>query len=239
MENLKANWFTEGLLDFEYKKYLLLAWLQHVQKEFGDIKLYPSLSELIFHYNNLHKFKTEREALRNQFPKSLDQDAIRELRLSWQHQLEDPDELKEISSIVEFSLPELQNHIEEGKSLFEHIESKIQIEPVGISPLYKREGYLLMYAGPRSVVDAYDYSVSFFENVGENYYGIRMEFVGSFEKNMVNTFESIKIDLHRSQRKYDNPATYLVSSSLSFPEEASLIPVTKRKFLTYLRKGEA
>jgi hypothetical protein len=237
MENLKANWFTEGLLDFEYKKYILLAWLQHVQKEFSAVKLYPSLSELVFHYNNLYAFKTEQEALRSQFPRNIDKDALRKYKLHWQSPVDDRDELKEISSIVEFSLPALQNHIEDGRSLFEHIDSSILIEPVGISPLYKREGYLLVYTSPEKKVDAYDYSISFFENVGENYYGIRMDYVHSFEKNMVNTFESMKIDLHRNHRKYDNPATYLVSSSFSFPEKASLIPVAKRKFLAYMRSA--
>lgn len=238
MENLNANWFTEGLLDFEYKKYVLLAWLQHVQKEFDAVKLYPSLSELVFHYNNLHKFKAGQEALRNQFPKSIDEEALRKLKLQSQNLTEDRDELKEISSIVAYSLPALHTHIEEGKSLFEHIDNSIQIEPVGISPLYKREGYLLVYTSPARKVDAYDYSISFFENVGENYYGIKMDYVHSFEKNMVNTFESMKIDLHRNHRKYDNPATYLVSCSYSFPEKASLIPVAKRKFLAYMRSSD-
>jgi hypothetical protein len=221
MKNLKANWFTEGLLNFEYKKYLLLAWLQHVQGEFNDSKLYPSLSDLVFHYNNLHQFREGQASLTKLIPEPLS------------------GELDELHSIVNFSIPELRLHIENGKSLFEHIESAIHIEPIGISPLYKREGYLLIYAAPKRQVDTYDYSISFFENVNENYYGIRMTHIDSFEKNMVNTFEAIKINLHRNQRKYDNPATYLVSTSLAIPSEASLIPVTKRKFLAYMRIADA
>ena len=53
MENLKDNWLTEGLIDFEYKKYQLLGYLQKVKDSFNRVELYPFLSDLVFHYRNL------------------------------------------------------------------------------------------------------------------------------------------------------------------------------------------
>ena len=55
--NLSKNWITEGIIDFEYKKYILLAYLQHIKSEFDERKLYPMLSDLFFHYQNLLQFK--------------------------------------------------------------------------------------------------------------------------------------------------------------------------------------
>ena len=57
MERLKHDWLTEGLMDFEYKKYILLAYLKDIREKFNKSQLYPFLSELIFHYNNLQKIK--------------------------------------------------------------------------------------------------------------------------------------------------------------------------------------
>ena len=53
MATLSKNWITEKLIDFEYKKYLLLAYLQQVSGQFDETRLYPSLSELIEHYKNV------------------------------------------------------------------------------------------------------------------------------------------------------------------------------------------
>ena len=53
MKNLSENWITEGWVDFEYKKYVLLAYLQHVESQVKEGKLYPPLGELVQHYSKL------------------------------------------------------------------------------------------------------------------------------------------------------------------------------------------
>ena len=53
MKTLSKTWFAEGYIDFELKKYTLLAYLQEVNKYFYENKLYPQLADLIFHNNNI------------------------------------------------------------------------------------------------------------------------------------------------------------------------------------------
>ena len=48
MNNLSETWFAEGYIDFELKKYTLLAYLQQVNKYFNENKLYPQLADVIF-----------------------------------------------------------------------------------------------------------------------------------------------------------------------------------------------
>jgi hypothetical protein len=57
MEKLSKDWLTQGLIDFEYKKYLLMAYLQTVKSSFGKVELYPFLADLVFHYRNLQAVK--------------------------------------------------------------------------------------------------------------------------------------------------------------------------------------
>ncbi|MDB5281955.1 MAG: hypothetical protein JWO06_1030, partial [Bacteroidota bacterium] len=63
METLDKNWLTDGLIDFEYKKYLLLSYLQQAGKNFDERKLYPKLSELVEHYKSLQLFKEKKLAV--------------------------------------------------------------------------------------------------------------------------------------------------------------------------------
>jgi hypothetical protein len=68
MKTLSSNWFFEDLLDLEYKKYVLLAYLQDVDKHFTQIKLYPQLNELVNHYRLLKRFMDQKNNLYLDFP---------------------------------------------------------------------------------------------------------------------------------------------------------------------------
>jgi len=71
MVTLSANWLTEGHIDFEYKKYLLLAYLQQVDANFQKVKLYPDLQDLVHHFHNLLGYKRQVEAIKQEFPKEV------------------------------------------------------------------------------------------------------------------------------------------------------------------------
>ncbi len=43
MDKLKDNWLTDGLIDYEFKKYQLLAYFKQVKESFQRIELYPYL----------------------------------------------------------------------------------------------------------------------------------------------------------------------------------------------------
>ena len=63
MKTLSETWFADGFIDFELKKYTLLAYLQEVNKYFNQAKLYPQLADVIFHYNNLVAFRENKKYL--------------------------------------------------------------------------------------------------------------------------------------------------------------------------------
>ena len=71
MIELTKNWITEKHIDFEYKKYILLAYLQDVKKNFDSTKLYPWLSELIEHYKNVLAVRDNKQNLVQHFPQRL------------------------------------------------------------------------------------------------------------------------------------------------------------------------
>ena len=63
MKELKFDWLTEGLIDFEYKKYILLAYLKEVRHNFSMNRLYPYLSDLVFHYRNLQQIQNNKKMI--------------------------------------------------------------------------------------------------------------------------------------------------------------------------------
>ena len=71
MKTLSETWFADGYIDFELKKYTLLAYLQEIDKYFNENKLYPQLADVIFHYNNLVAFRENKKFFRNNFRNNL------------------------------------------------------------------------------------------------------------------------------------------------------------------------
>lgn len=235
MEKLGSNWFLEGTLDYEYKRYILLAYLQHVAKEFAEVRLYPSFSELIFHYNNLTTFQEEKSKLQERFPKKLSEKELKRLKLVYEPSIPEDEQLKEVEEIVDYALPTIKTRLKEGKEIYEHIEEQIHIEPIGLTPLYQKEGYLLFRTEPMKQVKAFSYQIAFFENTDANFHGINVEYLDTFRLSLVDTYESIKHTLIKSYSKLPNPATWLLYAINPFPEEAALMPVAKRKMLAFLK----
>src|SRR6187549_2891077 len=114
MKSLSETWFADGYIDFELKKYTLLAYLQEVNKYFNENKLYPQLADVIFQYNNLLNFKANKEYLKQQFPKRLSQIDMQRLAVLYEAMIEDDEIMNELEEILQYSLSQLKGAIKGG-----------------------------------------------------------------------------------------------------------------------------
>jgi hypothetical protein len=237
MKTLSANWFTEGLIDLEYKQYLLLAYLNDVKESFAQTRLYPPLSELIFHYRNLENYQQMKQSLANRFPQSLSHfDAHNWTAVYIPHE-ETSDTLREIDQIVEFSIPQIRYSVQSGQELYEDLNRNINIEPIGLLPLYKNEGYMLLHMGNESTTHIYRYDVNIFYDGDERLTGIHVDYVTTMEKSITLNYEQMKVELIRTRKELPNPATYLVNSSQVIPIQETLLPITKWRMLQLVASG--
>ncbi len=234
MGKLNYNWVTESHIDFEYKKYVLLGYLKQVSDEFTESKLYPSLAELVTHYRNLLELRNNKESIEGGFPGIVKGVDLKNFKVLYEQMLEDDQLMREIESIIDFSIPQFEKHLSEGKRIYEFIESRINILPVGIMPLHNTEGYILLKYNPGSETMAYEYQITIFENPEEKYRALSTRYMGSFQQSVYNTFENIKHELIRYHKKMPNPATFLIESDLKIPFEESLFPIAKRALVRYV-----
>ncbi len=228
ISNLNRDWVTEGNLDVEYKKYLLLAYLQFVQQNFSQKKLYPPLSELIEHYRHLHLLKQGVGSLEGSFPKQLTGIDFQNARLVFERA-----ELKDVAmnslfEIIEFAIHSMAKPLENGKDIFDWVEQNLRIETVGLEPFYKSEGYMMIYTEGKPEIPVYRYQVSSLNLSDERYKGMSMQYVTTEKKSIVNSIEQIKLNLIKQWKDLPNPATYLFLSDYPMPFHETLLPVSKR-----------
>lgn len=228
MASLSPDWITEKRIDFEYKKYLLLGYLQGVSEQFTESRLYPCLSELISHYRNVVALRDHKKSLYDSFPERLSGTDLKGFRLMYEKILQDDHLMQEIESIVEYSIPKFEKYLQEGKAIYDFVESHINIFPVGIMPLHTDEGYLMLKFSPGKETLVYEYQITIFENPDEKYRGIATSFIGKWEQSLANTFENIKHELIRYHQKMPNPATYVIESDLKIPIEETFLPLARR-----------
>lgn len=231
MQSLNRNWITEHHIDFEYKKYVLLAYLQHVSENFTNNCLYPYLSDMVEHYRNLKALQENKHQLYDSFPERLKGAAAEQFRLIYQKIVEDDTLMAEIESIVEFSIPQLENHLREGKKIYEFIESHTHVFPVGLTPLNNEAGYLLLRNGDAAETVVFEYRVTLFEHPQERYRGVHLEYITAYPHSLSNTYESIKYDLLRFNRSLPNPAAYAIESEMTLPFQATFLPLAKRTIM--------
>src|ERR1700727_283675 len=98
MVTLGDNWLTEKCIDFEYKKYVLLAFLQQVDKDFELQKLYPSLREIIKHYRQLKALKEKKNELYNAFPAQATDVDVENMQLMYEKVFHDGKLMRELKS---------------------------------------------------------------------------------------------------------------------------------------------
>ena len=234
IKQLSKNWFAEGTIDFEYKKYILLAYLQYVDSNFKDNILYPDLAEIIQHARNLANFLDEKYKLYNQFPKRLQFEVENEVSIPKPVNHDENSIMEEIENIVSFAIPLLDNELSIGKDVYEYIESKLNFEPIGIEPLEKNGGYLFIKNGNQNTTQVYHYQMNIFTQPDATYRSIKTDYYTTYQMTITNTYEAMKQEIIKTDKLSYIPAVYLCYTDRTFPLHESLLPVIKRRLIRYL-----
>ena len=237
MDILKENWLTDGLIDFEFKKYTVLAYLKNIKSHFRKNQLFPFLSDLVLHYNNLTTVRNNKELIYESFPKQISRADFKKLKITYKKIVKDDDLMNEIEDIISYALPQFEYTLSEGKEIYEFIESNVTLSPVGLTPIYSKEGYLMINQGESKDVNVYKYQMAVFYNQDDEYKAIHTQHLMESSYSITRTFESIKLELIRQFKELPNPATFLVKSDLVIPINQTLLPLAKRLLIKELSQA--
>ncbi len=203
MKRLQPGWFLEGPWDEEYQRYRLLAYLKEVSRAFMAQRLYPPLGDLIATHAELVQLAQVAPA-----PLSEKDDTLQQ--------------------IIHFALPRLEKTIEEGRELYELILQQLQVEVVGVVPLYKDEGYVLLRRGQEKVVRAYRYELRRLYDQ-EGYLAIRLQFQTEFAlQSIAVPLANLRERLLIQYKDLPVPFTLAVESPWEVPLVETLLPILQR-----------
>lgn len=234
MATLTKNWLTENHIDFEYKKYLVLGYLQSVSQSYRSNELYPFLGDVIEHYRNLKLVKENAEQIKKGFFKDLKAIDWQKMELLYTNENPANDIVQELEQIIDFSLPLFFEKIMDGKKIYDFVEKHLSLTAVGITPLRTTEGYIFINQEEQKEVYVYQYRISGLEQANEQLKQLITRYVSTYTHSISGTLEKIKTDLIKTHKELPNPAVYAVNSPISVPFSPTLLPIVKRFFVSKL-----
>jgi hypothetical protein len=132
----------------------------------------------------------------------------------------------------------MKRTIRSGTEIYEFVEDKLVITPIGLVPLDTNEGYFFLSSGKKNI-RTYYYRLSFFEKHDEKYRSIKTSYIDNYRRSVSNTYENIKANLIRNRGELPNPAVYAVEIDLGFPFDETLLPIAKRSLVKYISQQAA
>ena len=128
---MKTNWVYKQPIDFEHKQYVLLDYYQKIQKEFDELKLYPSFQQVTLHLANLNLVKSKNQymTITRELIEPDDEILISEIKYHAVQKLQKED-IDVINQVAEYGKDKLTNLFMVGKSLWEIVNESVSLKLV-------------------------------------------------------------------------------------------------------------
>jgi hypothetical protein len=218
---LDTTWFLSQPVDYEHKQYLLLAFLQKIDKEFERDKIDPALFDIKRQLSNIECFLTTKSLV----PAKGNKLSAKELeRIKWFESLHDKsEEAIEVNKIVKWSFKKLQEKYKEGAHIWKKVESAINMFYIGDVPDKISAGYIFIRYGGSHVTEVYEFMFNFVKNK------LEIDLMSYEEKNYDDIRETIM-----EETKIEAPVFIGIESLQSFDTRASVLPVVKTIISGYM-----
>ncbi len=233
--------------DFDREKawYLLLAKTQDAAEKFEEGRLYPHLAQLVKAHRSLSEV---REELERKYEAVKDKKEV--VDIDWEKgvleresvsnrdlfDINDVEKVVSVFVLVDEMLGRVESLIKHGKSVFDDVEEKTEIETVGIVPSYRKEGYMFIPDKELSELHIERYTLFSVRKSGESYAGLKTSSVKQVSMEPAGqSLSDIKLDLLEERQDLPNPATFYFATDATVPLEETLLPVTKRMFMRHLK----
>lgn len=225
-QNLSHSLFGPGF-DAEMRTYQLLAFEKRAITKLKGNELFPSLTELTEWNNAIAALLESKHNFENSLKSTLTDINPSEARVTYTSAALPTHDMLETmhdwAITAQQKIKALLVSFEEMKKI---LMREIESEPVGLLPLYRDEGYLLITHGRDTDVFIYQRK-TLFETTSSR--GILSDYFSTYEVSPANTPHNIKINLIKSHREIPNPATWSFYCQQELPLAETLLPLAKEK----------
>ena len=238
---MDTNWIFQEPIDLEHKQYVLLSYLQKIDNQLKNFKLYPIFQFLSLHLANVNLMlqKGQYLILTRTLKEKDDEILISDL-VGKEIETKSVEDLIEIINICNFASKQLQDYFDHAKAIWEIVNESVSLETIANHNNFKnREGLFII------------------ENNGKNYL---YEFIiKDIKKNTVESKCCVKkicelidnkidYNLFKNKKtiiknlsdieKHENLIIFKVTHNKNFPFYDTLLPIVKRKINNFINQSK-
>jgi hypothetical protein len=232
---LSPEWMFQEPIDFEYNKYTLLDYIQKCESSFDDYKIYPDFVEISLHLANVQSINRENTLLltNKKFETCDDEILLKELHPKKIPNLNE-DQSLELKKTLYYSNSKLMDVFSVGKSIWSIVYESTDIQhKKNKNYLHKGYGYLVYTRKPEKELYIWEYSIRKIKKSKDSKLHLESIFSGVTDgrtvNQIINESTNWKQDVYQSKLP-----VFEFQSRQHFPFEETLIPMAKRKLLSYI-----
>lgn len=223
-------------VDFEFNKYTLLDYLQKCEERFNKLEIYPDFVELSLHLANIQSLVKENTLLltKKKFESCDDEILLKELFPKKPRELTKQEE-DELDKTIKFSGNKLFDAFNIAKSIWNLAYDNLEISlKKGKNSLSGGLGYVYFFNKQINKVLVWEYNIK--KPKGDNFNNkiyLNLIYEGEpGELTLTSIIETFSTFSNTEGNK--NLPIFEIKCSQSFPMEQTLIPILKRKIMTYV-----
>jgi hypothetical protein len=225
--SMNTTLFGPGF-DYELRTYQLLALEKQSAAKIKQSEIFPSLTQLLQWYHAASEFIEMKKDFENSLRSTLTQLDVHKGKLNYTRPCVETIELfDEMYKLATETLQKTQGLIHDFEDLKNRLIQQIESAPVGILPLYRDEGYLLITHATGTDVFKYQRKMVF-DTVNSSRH-ISSDYFSTYEVSILNTPEKIKLNLIKNYSEIPNPATWSFYCDHQLPLDGTLLPLAKEK----------
>jgi hypothetical protein len=234
---LSPDWLTQGYADTELKQYLMLAFEQKAKQSFDSNYLYPVYWESKYHLKELKILMDLFQAKSKSFPQQIKGMGPDDQSWNFENTIPLDSSTAWLFEIIDFALPILSQLEKEGSKLEQKIQQDVSIQPAGIIPVYRNEGYMFIHRREESFWWIYGYRTFIWSgDIETKSPEICFTYVDQVKLNPNSSITDIKLKLIHDNPFLPVPAVYQVESGDTWPLEESILPIISKKLTPILEE---
>jgi len=232
---METDWLFQEPIDFEHKKYVLLAYFKKIDEKLNQNKLYPTFIELSLHLASLQTLIKEHVVLstNKNFTSYDDEVLLKELTAKSIPNLSDKD-MNEVNKIIKHSSDKFLEYFNIVKSywtiIYDSIELNVKRNRKSIS---KPKGYMVYTETETNKIFVWEYVLNpLSPSIDE--YSIKLNLIYDGNKKVLSLNKILESNSNFTEREKKTAPVFDFKSSVIYPIEETLLPLFKRKMLAYV-----
>ena len=234
---MKTDWIFQEPIDLEHKQYVLLDYLQKLDKNLNNLKLYPQFQEISLHLASINLLLEKGQILvMNRQLKEPDDEILLSDLMGADCPLLTKEEILEVYHICRYSTEKLKDYFNHAKAIWDIVNDTVSIDvvqnPKSIEP--KQGLFFLDYNGKTYF---YEFIV---KQIKKDSPETKCQIKkicecpkGDFNEKIKEVKKSLIKNL-KEEEVHSKLIVFTVNHNNNYPLKETLLPIVKRKIMNYM-----